>query len=66
MPLSANQHTLLITVIKNHKDYTPHCSQNSQTQSQIKSTARYVRCCVSRWNVEGKTFIITRARISMT
>ena len=58
IPLSA-KHTLLITVIRNHKEYTPHCSQIHKHNHTIKTTARYVGCCVSRWNVEGKTFIIT-------
>ena len=46
IPLSAKQHTLLITVFENHKEYTPHCNQNSQTQShdQNHCTLRWLLC----------------------
>ena len=57
--LSAKQHTLLFTVIKNHNGihtslYTVIKIHNKHKHSHtIKITARYVGCSVSRWNVES-------------
>ena len=61
--LSAKQHTLLFTVIKNHNKihtslYTVIIIHNKHKRNHtIKITARYVGCSVSRWNVEGKNFV---------
>jgi len=59
--LSAKQHTLLFTVFKNHNGihtslYTVIKIHNKHKHT-IKITARYIGCSVSRWNVEGKTFV---------
>jgi len=63
MSLSAKQHTLLFTVIIyynwiNASLYTVNkCRNKHKHNHTIKITARYIGFSVSRWNVEGKTFV---------